>query len=108
VERTHETAARTETADQDIRATLAVIQDQSGQTLELLRTLISLILPELGGRDGPPLEELIARMIVQQGEILTIARRTQRDVRALGDRLRSSDGADRSGYTAPDGKAPSC
>ena len=55
-----------------------------------------------GLRKGPPpLEELIARLIVQQREILTIARRIQADVRALGDRLPRGDEADRNGHTAP-------
>jgi hypothetical protein len=103
MDREHNTAGRAGTDDHDIRETLATIQDQTGQTLELLRTLISLILPELGGREGPPLEELITRLIVQQREILTIARRIQADVRALGDRLPKGDGPDQNGHTVPNG-----
>lgn len=106
MDREREASARTGTADHDVRETLDTIRDQTGQTLELLRTLISLVLPELGGREGPPLEDLIATLIVQQREILTIARRTQADVRALGDRLSSSESPD--GHTAPNGAARSC
>jgi hypothetical protein len=105
---TQERDAGAEIADRDIRRTLSTIQAQTGQTLELLRTLIGLILPDLGGREGPPLEDLIARLIVQQREILTIARRTQADVRALGDRLPKSEGVDRNDRTAPNVKVPSC
>jgi glucose-6-phosphate-specific signal transduction histidine kinase len=52
MERKHETAALTET-EHDIREMLATTHDQTGQTLELLRTLISLVLPDLGGRERP-------------------------------------------------------
>jgi hypothetical protein len=106
MDRDHQTAGRIETDDHDIRATLATIRDQTGQTLELLRTLVSLIVPELGDREGPRLEELLAKLIVQQREILTIARRTQADVRAIGDRLSERD--DRNGHGAPNGAARSC
>ena len=82
MERAHETAE-----DRDIRETLATIRDQTGQTLELLRTLISLILSQLGVREGPPLEDLIAALVAQNRDVLIIARRIQADVRAIGERL---------------------
>jgi hypothetical protein len=44
--------------------------------------LISLV-PEPGGRERPPLEDLIATPMVQQREIVMIGRRTQADRRAL-------------------------
>jgi hypothetical protein len=106
--RERDASTGTEIAGQDIRETLATIQNQTRQTLELLRMLITLIVPELGGREGPALEELIARLIVQQREILMIARRTQADVRALGDRRQRADEVDRSGHTAPNGAAEGC
>jgi hypothetical protein len=80
-------ATGAEVADQDIRETLATIQDQSRQTLELLRTLIGLIAPIVGDREGPPLEDLIATLVAQNRDLLTIARRIHADVRAIGDRL---------------------
>ena len=73
--------------EDSIRETLATIQEQGRQTLELLRTLIGLILPIVGDREGPPLEDLIATLVAQNRDLLTIARRIQADVRAIGDRL---------------------
>ncbi len=105
-EQEREASARTETADHDIRNTLASIQDHTRRTLELLRTLVSLLLPELGDREGRPLEDLIATLIVQQREILTIARRTQADVRSLGNRLPRGEGL--AGRASPNGAASSC
>ena len=80
-------ATEAEAVDQNIRETLATIQDQSRQTLELLRTLIGLIVPIVGDREGPPLEDLIATLVAQNRDLLTIARRIHADVRAIGDRL---------------------
>ena len=75
-----------EAADQDIRETLATIQEQSRQTLELLRTLIGLIVPIVGDREGPPLEDLIATLVAQNRDLLTIVRRIQADVRVIAAR----------------------
>jgi len=58
-------ASEAEAADHDIRETLATIQGQSRQTLE----------------------DLIATLVAQNRDLLTIARRIQADVRAIGDRL---------------------
>jgi hypothetical protein len=82
-------ATEAETGDHEdsIRDTLATILEQSRQTLDLLRTLIGLILPIVGDREGPPLEDLIATLVAQNRDLLTIARRIQADVRAIGDRL---------------------
>ena len=96
-------ATEAEVADQDMRETLATIQDQSRQTLELLRTLIGLIVPIVGDREGPPLEDLIATLVAQNRELLTIVRRIQADVRVIADSLPavdtpdSNDQADESG-----------
>jgi hypothetical protein len=59
--------------------------------------LISLV-PEPGGRERPPLEDLIATPMVQQREIVMIGRRTQADRRALIYRLHSGEDADRSAH----------
>ena len=80
-------ASEADVAGHEIRETLAIIQDQSRQTLELLRTLIGLIVPIVGDREGPPLEDLIATLVAQNRDLLAIARRIQTDVRAIGDRL---------------------
>jgi len=65
-------AIEVEAADHDIGEILATIQDQGRQTLELLRTL---------------LEDLIATLVAQNRDLLTIARRIHADVRAISDRL---------------------
>jgi hypothetical protein len=79
----------------------ATIQDQTRQTLELLRSLIDLLLDQQSLREGPPLEDLIATLIVQQRQILTIAQQIQGDLRVLGDRLGDA------GTTGPNAHAPS-
>jgi outer membrane protein TolC len=91
-------ATGAEVVDHDIRETLAAIQDQSRQTLELLRTLIGLLLPIVGDREGPPLEDLIATLVAQNHDLLTIARRIQADVRAIGDRLPAEVGPEQNGH----------
>jgi hypothetical protein len=80
-------AIEVEAADHDIREILATIQDQGRQTLALLRTLINLIVGIVGDREGPPLEDLIATLVAQNRDLLTIARRIRADVRAISDRL---------------------
>ena len=84
--------------EDSIRETLATIQEQSRQTLELLRTLIGLILPIVGDREGPPLEDLIATLVAQNRDLLTIARRIQADVRAIGDRLSTGVSSEQNGH----------
>jgi hypothetical protein len=90
-----------------IRETLATIQEQSQQTLKLLRTLIGLILPIVGDREGPPLEDLIATLVAQNRDLLTIARRIQTDVRAIGDRLPAGASPAQSGHGESGGAARS-
>ena len=94
-------ATGAEVADQDIRETLATIQDQSRQTLELLRTLIGLIAPIVGDREGPPLEDLIATLVAQNRDLLTIAQRIHADVRAIGDRLPAVVSTEQDGHREP-------
>src|SRR5262249_33209677 len=108
MDREHNTAGPAETEDHDIQASLATIQEQTGQTLELLRTLIGLILPELGDREGRPLDELIATLIVRQREILKMPQRIQTDGRALADHLAGREDPDRNSHAAPNGAAGSC
>jgi hypothetical protein len=93
--------------EDSIRETLAIIQDQSRQTLELLRTLIGLIVPIVGDREGPPLEDLIATLVAQNRDLLTIARRIQADVRAIGDRLPAGVSSEQNGDGEPIGAAGS-
>ena len=91
-------AIEVETADHDIREILATIQDQGRQTLELLRTLINLIVGIVGDREGPPLEDLIATLVAQNRDLLTITRRIQADVRGIGDRLSTGVSSEQNGH----------
>jgi len=92
-------AIEVEAADHDIREILATVQDQGRQTLELLRTLINLIVGIVGDREGPPLEDLIATLVAQNRDLLTIARRIHTDVRAIGDRLRAVVSTEQTGHS---------
>jgi len=92
-------ASQADAADHDIREILATIQDQTRQTLELLRTLIGLIVPIVGDREGPLLEDLIATLVAQNRDLLTIARRIHADVRAIGDRLPALVTTEQDGYS---------
>ena len=100
-------ATGAEVADQDIRETLATIQDQSRQTLELLRTLIRLIVPIVGDREGPPLEDLIATLVAQNRDLLTIVRRIQADVRVIAARPPDGAGPEQHGHGESSGAARS-
>jgi hypothetical protein len=93
-------ATDVEAADHEdsIRETLATILEQTRQTLELLRTVIGLIVPIVGDREGPPLEDLIATLVAQNRDLLTIARRIQADVRAIGDRLAAGVSSEQNGH----------
>jgi hypothetical protein len=84
--------------EESIRETLATILEQTRQTLELLRTLIGLIVPIVGDREGPPLEDLIATLVAQNRDLLTITRRIQADVRAIGDRLAAGVSSEQNGH----------
>jgi hypothetical protein len=60
---------------------LAAIYEQGRQTLELVGTIVSLLMPKEGGREGPTLEELLAKLLSQQQQA------TQADVDRLGKTL---------------------
>jgi hypothetical protein len=106
--RAHKTAAAPEAADHDIRESLATIREQTRETIELLRSLINLLLDQHSLREGPPLEDLIAILIVQQRQVLTIAQHIQGDLRGLRDCLAGGGTPDRNARVASDGRAPPC
>jgi hypothetical protein len=72
-----------EAAD-DTHELLAAIHEQGRLTLELVGTIVSLLMPKEGGREGPTLEELLAKLLSQQQQIITIGKATQADVDRLG------------------------
>jgi len=71
----------------DIRETLAAIQEQGRQTQELVRTLVDLLLPKESNREGPALEELVAAMVALQRDLIIVARTTQAELKRLGETL---------------------
>jgi hypothetical protein len=50
-------------------------------------TIVSLLMPKEGGREGPTLEELLAKLLSQQQQIIMIGKATQADVDRLGKTL---------------------
>jgi hypothetical protein len=65
---------------------LAVIRQQTSESLQILRNLLSLLLPKED--DGSPkLVDLIAALVAQQRDILVGIKRVQTDMNALFDRL---------------------
>ena len=65
---------------------LAAILDQGRQTLELVKALVSLLAPK-GVQEGPTLEELLAKIMAQQSQLITIGKMTQADLDRLGKAL---------------------
>ena len=102
----HETEGRFETeAQSGDRETLAIIRDQTRQTLELVKALVELLLAKEGGREGPTLEELLAVLIAQQRDILTGVRHLQTDISAIAQHILPPDEARVNGATHPNGGA---
>jgi len=65
---------------------LAIIREQTSETLQILRNLLSLMMPKEDD-GGPKLVDLIAALVAQQRDILVGIKRIQSDVNALFDRL---------------------
>ena len=91
-------------AERGIHEILGTIQDQTRESLELLRSLVNQLLQQHALREAPALEDLIATLLLQQREILTIAQQTRADVRALRDRLPGLGRADWTGHVRTDGR----
>ena len=65
---------------------LAALLDQGRQTLELVKALVGLLVSK-GNQEGPTLEELLAKIMAQQAQLITIGRMTQADLDRLGKTL---------------------
>ena len=65
---------------------LAAILEQGRQTLELVKALVSLLAPK-GEQEGPTLEDLLAKIMTQQGQLITIGKMTQADLDRFGKAL---------------------
>jgi hypothetical protein len=77
------------TLDDELGATheiLAAILDQGRQTLELIKALIGLLALK-GEQEGPTLEELLAKIMAQQSQLITIGKMTQADLDRIGKAL---------------------
>lgn len=83
---THHPPATLEDEPGTTHEILSAILDQGRQTLELVKALVGLLTPK-GEREGPTLEELLAKIMAQQTQIITIGRMTQSDLDRLGKGL---------------------
>ena len=83
---THHTPAALEDEPQATHEILAAILDQGRQTLELVRALIDLLTLK-SEKDGPTLEELLAKIMAQQTQMIMIGKMTQADLDRLGRTL---------------------
>ena len=96
--------------DAELGSDLAVIREQTRESLELLRALVGLLVnkPE---REGPTLEDLIAALIAQQRDALVLLRQIASDQGAILDRLPAlpvdGAGAAANGHAARNGASRS-
>jgi hypothetical protein len=72
---------------------IPVIREQTFESLQILRNLLSLLMPKEDD-DGPKLVDLIAALVAQQRDILVGIRRLQTDMNALFDRQDGKIGAE--------------
>jgi hypothetical protein len=84
---------------------LVAIREQTRETLELVRSLVSLLLPKDSG-DGPKLEDLIAALVAQQRDMLVAIRQIQADLvvlleRSGGSAQKPSNGPGRANGSTP-------
>jgi hypothetical protein len=79
--------AGAEPETRDVHQALTAIEAQGRQTLELVKALVTLLMPKEGGREGPSLEDLLAQMIAQQREAIQIGRATHGELQRLARTL---------------------
>ena len=65
---------------------LAAILEQGRQTLELVKALVGLLALK-GEQEGPTLEELLAKIMAQQSQLITIGKMAQADLDRIGRAL---------------------
>jgi hypothetical protein len=71
--------------DDALAQTLALIQADTHETLELVRSLVQLLLPK--PKEGPTLEELIAAMVALLRDQMVLLRQIQADIGVALDRF---------------------
>jgi hypothetical protein len=82
----HNTTATHEDEAGTTHEILTAILDQGRQTLDLVKALVGLLIPK-AEPDGPTLEELLAKIMAQQAQIITIGKMTQAELDRLGKTL---------------------
>ena len=65
---------------------LTVIKEQTFESLQILRNLLSLLMPK-EDEDGPKLVDLLAALVAQQRDILVGIKAMQSDVNSLSERI---------------------
>lgn len=68
--------------DQDRGDDLAVIREQTRETIALLRQLVEMLLPK-GDPDKPKLEDLLSALVAQQARTLLLLKQLSADISAL-------------------------
>lgn len=81
---------------------LAALRSEMHELLELVRSLVSLLLPK-GSDDGPKLEDLIAALVAQQRDILIAVRQIQADQLVLLERSGGAKPKPSGAAAAPNG-----
>ena len=76
-----------EAGNDDSHALLKAILEQGKRTFEMVHSLVRLLMPKEGGREGPPLEELLAQIISQQRELIKTSTAIQTDLQGLAESL---------------------
>jgi hypothetical protein len=92
-------------AESTVAEDLVAIREQTREMLELVRSLVSLLLPKDSG-DGPKLEDLIAALVAQQRDVLVAIRQIQADILVLLERSGGSGGKPSNGLRRTNGSAP--
>ena len=69
-----------EAGNDDSHALLKAILEQGKRTFEMVHSLVRLLMPKEGAREGPPLEDLLAQIISQQREMIEISARRFRPI----------------------------
>jgi hypothetical protein len=82
----HNTPATHEDEAGTTHEILTAILDQGRQTLDLVKALVGLLIPK-AEPEGPTLEELLAKIMAQQAQIITIGKMTQAELDRLGKTL---------------------
>ena len=104
--RTRATNSATGQSDPGGTDRLAVILDQTAETLELVRSLVALLLQQRQGDDGrPKLEDLLAALVAQLRDILASVQQIRADLGTLHDRVDRAIGRAGHGHGRGNGAA---